>query len=207
MLGRTRPNALAGLYRRFSAATDEWAFLSWARENKWDQDAGEKPLPNYFQVFGVDPGTFDVSADELEAKYKTLQKVLHPDKLGAAGNERGRTLGELYSAHVNEAYGTLRKPLSRANYILSQRGVTTDEQSSMGDMGFLQEIMEIRERLEEDLSAEDLGALEAEINSEVAKVVSEIGRLLEEDSLQDAKELTEKLKYYDNILDEILRQK
>ena len=112
MLGRTRPNALAGLYRRFSAATDEWAFLSWARENKWDQDAGEKPLPNYFQVFGVDPGTFDVSADELEAKYKTLQKVLHPDKLGAAGNERGRTLGELYSAHVNEAYGTLR-PLFR----------------------------------------------------------------------------------------------
>ena len=108
---------------------------------------------------------------------------------------------------MNEAYGTLRKPLSRANYILSQRGVTTDEQSSMGDMGFLQEIMEIRERLEEDLSAEDLGALEAEINSEVAKVVSEIGRLLAEDSLQDAKELTEKLKYYDNILDEILRQK
>jgi len=50
-------------------------------------------------------------------------------------------------------------------------------------------------------------ALEGEINAKIDELVAGIGALLREDSLGQAKDLTAKLKYYDNILKEIIRQK
>jgi len=186
--------------------------LEWARSGNLlqgdEEDAVTASLPSYFHVFGVDPREFRIDLGELESRYKTLQKHLHPDKLGAKGGEELRDAGERFSAHVNEAYGTLRRPLLRANYMLEQRGVGTEEGSTMADLDFLQQVMEIRERLEGEVSGEELEELEKEINAKIEELVDEIGRLIQDDdTLLSAKELTEKLKYFENIKNEILRQK
>ena len=49
--------------------------------------------------------------------------------------------------------------------------------------------------------------VEREIGEKIEESVSEIGRLLREDDLMGAREITEKLKYYENIKNEIVRQK
>ena len=54
-----------------------------------------------------------------------------------------------YSALVNEAYSTLRRPMSRALYLLELAGMTTEEVSRQPvDGGFLIIQMELREKLE-----------------------------------------------------------
>mmetsp|Transcript_12591 Transcript_12591/g.28615 ORF Transcript_12591/g.28615 Transcript_12591/m.28615 type:complete len:233 (-) Transcript_12591:57-755(-) len=208
---------------------EEWAFLRAAQRgdlalpgSKAEAGGGDgakgpgtppsSHLPSYFEVFDVDAREYDVNLPELERKYKTLQKVLHPDKVAsAAGGDRERAsrreMGEVYSAHVNDGYAILRSPLMRANYMLQQRGICIDEASGMDDLDFLQTIMETREKLEGDLGQEELLALEGEINAKIDELVAGIGALLREDSLGQAKDLTAKLKYYDNILKEIIRQK
>ena len=184
-----------------------WEFMEWAKSGDFDKlREGEDRLTSYFDVFNADPKDFDIDLKQLEKRYKTLQKYLHPDKLSTGSQER-RTLGEMYSAHVNEAYSVLRRPLSRANYMLQQRGLCIDEHTAMEDLDFLQEVMEIRERLDDSLSEEEFTALEKDIDGKIKELVAEIGALLKSEELLQAKELTAKLKYYDNIMNEIVRQK
>lgn len=61
--------------------------------------------------------TFDLDPAALEKRYKLLQWQLHPDK---AVNRT--PLEQQFSAEaatrVNQAYGVLRRPLSRANYMV-----------------------------------------------------------------------------------------
>lgn len=62
--------------------------------------------------------TFDLDPAALEKRYKLLQWQLHPDK-----SVRKTPQEQQYSADqatlVNQAYGVLRQPLSRANYMVS----------------------------------------------------------------------------------------
>ena len=207
--------ALHGRIAAMAASTsagETWAFLDWAKALQEDpgsqnnQVVREK-LPSYFEVFGVDPKSYQVNLKVLESRYRTLQTYLHPDKLRAKGGEDLLELGETCSAHVNEAYGTLRSPLSRASYMLQQRGMATEEGSKLDDLEFLSFVMETRERIEGDLTAQELCEVEREIGEKIEESVSEIGRLLREDDLMGAREITEKLKYYENIKNEIVRQK
>jgi len=206
--------ALHGRIAAMAASTsagETWAFLDWAKALQEDQgnqnEVFREKLPSYFDVFGVDPKSYQVNLKVLESRYRTLQTYLHPDKLRAKGGENLLELGETCSAHVNEAYGTLRSPLSRASYMLQQRGMATEEGSKLDDLEFLSFVMETRERIEGDLTAEELCEVEREIGEKIEDSVSEIGRLLREDDLMGAREITEKLKYYENIKNEIVRQK
>jgi curved DNA-binding protein CbpA len=53
----------------------------------------------------------------LERRYKLLQWTLHPDKsVSRTPQEQG--FSAEHASHVNQAYGVLRKPLSRANYLV-----------------------------------------------------------------------------------------
>ena len=206
--GRPRSEQEKGLHNQ----AERWEFLELARSEDLDKwRAAEERISSsassFFDVFNADPRDFRIDLKELEKRYKTLQKHLHPDKLATGCDER-RALGELYSTHVNEAYAVLRRPLSRAKYMLEQRGYTIDEHTAMEDLDFLQQVMEIREELDGDLGAKELKALEDEIEKKTQELVDEIADLLQrEGGLPQAKALTAKLKYYDNIMSEIIRQK
>jgi molecular chaperone HscB len=190
--------------------SERWEFLELARSedlDKWrkEEERISSSSSSFFEVFNADPRDFRIDLKELEKRYKTLQKYLHPDKL-ATGCEERRTLGETYSTLVNEAYAVLRQPLSRAKYMLDQRGYSIDEHTDMPDLDFLQNVMEIREELDGDLDKSELKALEDEMNGKIQELVSEIGDLLKREAgWPEAKALTAKLKYYDNILREIIR--
>jgi curved DNA-binding protein CbpA len=55
----------------------------------------------------------------LERNYKQLQRLLHPDKFATASPQQ-RAFSDQQASAVNEAYDTLKRPLKRAQYIVSR---------------------------------------------------------------------------------------
>lgn len=122
---------------------------------------------NYFELFDL-PVEFAVDQAQLGARYRQLQRELHPDRYAGASAHEQR-LAVQYSSLINQAYATVRKPLPRALYLLETAGMsgeTIAAQPLAG--GFLMQQMELREKLEE---MEDL------VNPEIAldHLVIEIG--------------------------------
>ena len=67
---------------------------------------------NYFELFDLPVG-FEIDQQQLGARYRQAQGELHPDRYAGASAHEQR-LAVQYSALVNQAYATLRTPLSRA---------------------------------------------------------------------------------------------
>src|SRR5256885_13490827 len=83
---------------------------------------------NHFELFGL-PARFGVDAATLEARYRELQREVHPDRFAAAPEPERRVSMQL-ATRVNEAYQTLKSPLRRAVYILRLRGVDPEFERS-----------------------------------------------------------------------------
>ncbi len=105
------------------------------------------PGKNHFELFGF-PVKFDIDTDELAARYRELQRRVHPDKF-ASGSDQERRLSLQMTALVNEGFQTLKDPVRRGRYLLNLRGVDLDgETDTAMDPAFLMEQMELREELE-----------------------------------------------------------
>jgi molecular chaperone HscB len=92
--------------------------------------------------------TFALDLTQLGARYRQLQRELHPDRYAGASAHEQR-LAVQYSALINEAYATLRKPLPRALYLLERSGISSEDIARQHiDGGFLMTQMELREKLE-----------------------------------------------------------
>jgi molecular chaperone HscB len=125
---------------------------------------------NYFELFGM-PADFVLDAGELAARYRELQKLVHPDRFAASG-EHSQRLSLQSATMVNEAYESLKDPLKRAQYLLVLRGVEPDaQQQSLNDPAFLMEQMALREALAEVRNAADPQA-------ELDVLLGQIGRMI-----------------------------
>ena len=113
----------------------------------------------HFALFGLAPG-FALDRDELTRRYRELQKAVHPDRYANAG-ESERLMAVSQAARINDAYQTLRDPISRARYLLQQLGGSWQDEQTMQDKAFLFEQMELREELEGLQDERELDALEA----------------------------------------------
>jgi len=119
---------------------------------------------NYFELFSIEV-TFDVDLQQLSTSYQTLQKTVHPDKFAHASEQEQR-IAVQKSAHINDAYQTLKNPLLRAEYMLVQRGVEMpNEQHSFNDTSFLMHQMELREMIEDVNSSSNIDTALLEIQN------------------------------------------
>ncbi|MDY6992947.1 MAG: Fe-S protein assembly co-chaperone HscB, partial [Pseudomonadota bacterium] len=66
---------------------------------------------NYFELFDL-PVSFEIDRDDLGQKYRQLQQSNHPDNFAQA-TEAERRLAMQKSTHINEAFHTLKDPMSR----------------------------------------------------------------------------------------------
>lgn len=102
---------------------------------------------NYFEIFNL-PVSFDLDASQLSELYRELQKEVHPDKFVNAGEQQSRLAMQVTSL-VNQAFETLKSPVSRAHYLLKLAGLDIDhDQDTTMDPMFLMEQMELREEIE-----------------------------------------------------------
>ncbi|DBA83562.1 TPA: hypothetical protein ACH3X2_006479 [Trebouxia sp. C0005] len=113
--------------------------------------------PDLFKVMGLTEPTYDIDKGQLEARYKRLQKDLHPDKFGGRDAQQQEYSAE-QSSLVNHAYVKLKSPLQRALYLLERKGKPAPEDGgTISDPVLLMEVMEQRELVEE---TNDVGILQ-----------------------------------------------
>ena len=115
--------------------------------------AGDDP----FALLGLMPA-YDVDPAALERAFFERSKVLHPDRArGASAAERVAALSR--SRALNDAYQLIKKPVSRAEYLLARAGVTIGDNERL-EPAFLMEILELREELAEARAAGKLARVE-----------------------------------------------
>ncbi|WFQ79828.1 co-chaperone HscB [Xenorhabdus sp. SF857] len=102
---------------------------------------------DYFTLFGL-PARYAIDREQLVTRYQELQRQFHPDRF-ANQPEREKTLALQQAATINDGYQTLKHPLKRAEYMLSQHGFDlSSEQHTMQDTAFLMQQLELREELD-----------------------------------------------------------
>ena len=163
---------------------------------------------NYFELFGL-PVSFDVDLKQLKEKYQELQKVVHPDRFANASDQE-RLLSVQQAATINDAYQSLKKPLSRAQYLLRLLGVEYEsEKNTIMDHGFLMQQMELREEIESIKSAKDPYAMVENIIADIEQNIKGLQQNLREEFAKGSSADTEylgdkirKLQFFDKLRDE-----
>ena len=159
---------------------------------------------NHFELFGL-AERFVVDAAALEARYRELQREVHPDRFAAAP-EIERRASMQRATRVNEAYQTLKSPLRRAVYILQLRGVDPEfETRTSMPPQFLIEQMGWRERIEAGSEKPDaLLRLQAGLRDESRKIYETLHVQLDEGrDDQAASQTARMLMFYEKLAEEI----
>ncbi|MDD9178586.1 MULTISPECIES: co-chaperone HscB [Aliivibrio] len=161
---------------------------------------------NYFELFGL-PNQFQLDGSLLSLQFRELQKRFHPDNFATA-SERDRLLSIQKAAQINDAYQTLKNPVTRAEYMLSEQGHDIrGEQTTMQDPVFLMQQMELREELESLPSRSDPESALFDFAENVSVMRKEqLGLLqqqLESEIWQEAAQSVRKLKFIDKLNHEV----
>ena len=161
---------------------------------------------NHFQLFGLEPA-FQLNLARLDQSFRDIQAQVHPDKFSHAPDAE-RRLSMQWSTHVNEAYQTLKQPISRARYLLKLRGVDTQEETNTAmPTDFLMEQMEWREAIGEAKDAADATELDQrgnKLRQVMHHLQDDIGQRLDQShDYPGAAEAVRKLRFLDKLREEI----
>jgi molecular chaperone HscB len=131
---------------------------------------------DHFTLFGL-PRAFRIDSSALDERFRELQACVHPDRFARAG-ESERRVSLQWATRVNEAYQTLKNPLSRAQYLLDLAGRGADKGTAMPPE-FLMEQMEWREAVAEARRAREVSELESLRHRVRQRMNAAYGRLAE----------------------------
>src|SRR5687768_18150625 len=160
-------------------------------------------MQSHFDLFGLAPA-FSIEGEALERSYREIQSQVHPDRFAHAGDAERRASLQ-WTTRVNEAFQTLKNPVTRARHLLELQGVDVAfETNTAMPPDFLMQQMELREALENARDAAALDALRKNLLREKSLMEKEIG-----DSLDGRKDyagaagLVRKLQFLDKLDAEI----
>ena len=108
---------------------------------------------DYFALLGV-PRRFHLDPERLRGRYLALNRHAHPD-FHAQDDPAVRELALSVSSAVNDAYRTLRDPISRAEYLLTLLGGAPSAEDKSIPHGFLAEMVELQEQLHDAKAQND----------------------------------------------------
>ena len=131
---------------------------------------------DHFARLGL-PVALDLDAGTLDKAYFAQQRLWHPDRFVAKPpEERARASAE--AAAVNDAYRTLKDPLSRAFYLAELKGVELPgDGKTIDDPELLMEAMEAREELHDAGSTQAVDALAAKVRDDMKASLNGLGSL------------------------------
>lgn len=103
---------------------------------------------SYFSFFGFDR-KLTVDPEALQKRFYELSRQWHPDRFGRKSATEQQQALEATSV-LNDGYRTLRDPVKRAEYLLTQEGFPIGEQRSKDvPADLLEEVFELNIQLEE----------------------------------------------------------
>lgn len=136
----------------------------------------QPPVPlDFFSFFGL-PRKLNIDVAGLEREFYRLSRKLHPDLYArSTGQEQEWSLEK--SSQLNDAYRTLKDPISRTQYLLKLEGVQLEEQSKAATdearasgqekkqvvpPELLEEVFELNMQLQELRMGKQMGEADAE---------------------------------------------
>jgi molecular chaperone HscB len=135
---------------------------------------------NYFEFFSL-PRKLTLDVVALEKQFYTMSRKLHPDRFaGKPAAEQEAALAQ--SSLLNDAYRTLKDPISRTQYLLKLEGVELEEQSKAATEAarvsgtekkqvvppeLLEEVFELNMQLQEMRVARQMGEEEPELRRDL----------------------------------------
>ena len=156
---------------------------------------------DHFARLGL-PAALDLEPASLDRAYFALQRQWHPDRfVGRPPEERAKASTE--AAALNDAYRTLKDPLSRAVYFAGLKGVELPgDGKTIDDPDLLMEAMEAREALHEAKTVEAVDTLAAESRQGMQAALSGLGSLFLRDDKPAIRKALLRLRYLDKFAEE-----
>jgi molecular chaperone HscB len=114
---------------------------------------------DFFAYLGL-PRRLNLDAQDLERRFRDLSRKFHPDYFyNAPAAERLASLER--SSYLNDAFRTLRNPVSRIEHLLAIEGLApakSDGGNATVPPGLLEEVFELNEQLDEIRELREGGA-------------------------------------------------
>ena len=164
----------------------------------------------YYDAFGLAP-KLALDLDDLQKRFYERSRQWHPDKFTRAGaSEQQRALD--MTALLNDAFRTLRNPVTRAEYFLKQNSI---ELAKEAPAELLEEVFELNMALEEmrsgDKSArpqleaarERFSAMLAHIDAELAASFRRYDAARDRAALEEIRGSLNRRRYISNLLREV----
>ena len=146
---------------------------------------------------------FGIDEKELDRRYFAAQRQLHPDRF-ATRSARERAISQSQAVALNEAYETLKTPLTRAQYMLKLNGidVNPDGCQTVNDPALLMEQMERREALAEAETQAAVAAIMAATQAEFDATLKSVAAAFAREDLDRASHDITRLKYLGKLLED-----
>ena len=156
---------------------------------------------DHFARLGL-PAALDLDAGTLDKAYFAQQRLWHPDRFVAKPAEE-RARASVEAAALNDAYRTLKDPLSRAVYLAELSGVDMPgDGKTIDDPELLMEAMEAREELHEAGSTQAVDALADKVRADMKASLSGLGSLFLAGDKSAIRKALLRLRYLDKFAEE-----
>jgi molecular chaperone HscB len=156
---------------------------------------------DHFARLGL-PAALELEPATLDRAYFARQRQWHPDRFVAKPpDERARASAE--AAALNDAYRTLKDPLSRAVYFATLKGIELPgDGKTIDDPELLMEVMDAREELHEASSVAEVDALAAFAREDLQKELAALPSLFLANDKPAIRKALLRLRYLDKFADE-----
>ena len=164
---------------------------------------------NFYELFSIaDKRSISINPLLLDASFKALQRLFHPDKFANASAEE-RAISAENSSVVNQGYQTLKCRVDRINYVLTTfyNIKVLDEGGSYNDATLMTEVFELRERVDDaSNNSDEARSILIEVDNSLEALTAQIELLLQKngaDGLALLKAVAVRFKYYSKIREEV----
>jgi len=167
----------------------------------------------FYEALGLEP-KLALDLDDLKKRFYDRSRQWHPDRFSRGTSEEKQRSEEMTST-LNDAFRTLRDPVSRAEYFLSQSGLELPKDAPPE---LLEEIFELNMALEElrggDESAREqlVGAQErftsmlGEANMNLASLFGRYDESSDKTVLDEVRAVLNRRKYVSNLLRDVEKE-
>lgn len=161
-----------------------------------------------FSLFQL-PRRFSIDLEDLDQRWKAIQRQVHPDRFSMAGAAAQRVAMQ-WSSRINEAYRRLRNPLARASYLCELLGAPIQAENNTAMPGsFLMEQMALRENLEEAVHLHDFEELVSTVQKSIAQRQALCAKWLDEVSPVQPQEAAQEVRawmFMDRFLQDVQKR-